>query len=134
MFHGNETREKSGFVSYVSFFLYFDFDPKYSAVYYASLPGHGIPISEKPPWEFPKFPGIPNRFPGIPGIRAGTGDRSYRCFLSDLAYFKNLRSTGLLPLSNTATWHLGLCHTATITPPGQTAYAHWRKPSLFALA
>jgi hypothetical protein len=104
LFHGNETREKSGFVSYVSFFLYFDFDPKYSAVYYASLPGHGIPISEKPPWEFPKFPGIPNRFPGIPGIRAGTGDRSYRCFLSDLAYFKTY---GLLASYRSVTQRLG---------------------------
>ena len=29
MFLGNETRKKSGFVSYVSFFLCFDFDPSY---------------------------------------------------------------------------------------------------------
>ena len=30
LFLGNEIREKSGFVSYVSLFLCFDFDPKYS--------------------------------------------------------------------------------------------------------
>ena len=29
LFLGNETRAKSGFVSYVSFFLCFDFDPSY---------------------------------------------------------------------------------------------------------
>jgi len=29
LFLGNETREKPGFVSYVSFSLCFDFDPKY---------------------------------------------------------------------------------------------------------
>jgi len=52
------------------------------------IQGRGIPISGKPPWKFPEFPGIPNASPGIPGIRAGTGDWSYSCFLRDLAYFR----------------------------------------------
>jgi hypothetical protein len=33
------------------------------------IQGRGIPISGKPPWKFPEFPGIPNASPGIPGIR-----------------------------------------------------------------